>query len=69
MNDGALSVVELLLTARHYTDERSLDPNDLPPRIRKVYWSDGQIERPLVVTEEDAAAAVGLDDPGSGKDR
>ncbi|MFB6359773.1 MAG: ATP-binding protein [Halobacteriales archaeon] len=63
MNDGALSVVELLLTARHYTDERSLDPNDLPPRIRKVYWSDGEIERPLVVTEEDAAAAVGIDDP------
>ncbi|MDZ7700917.1 MAG: ATP-binding protein [Halobacteriales archaeon] len=31
--------------------------------MRKVYWSDGQIERPLVVTEEDAAAAVGLDDP------
>jgi AAA+ superfamily predicted ATPase len=63
MNDGALSVVELLLTARHYTDERSLDANDLPPRIRKVYWSNGEIERPLVVTEEDAAAAVGIDDP------
>ncbi|MFB6353130.1 MAG: ATP-binding protein [Halobacteriales archaeon] len=63
MTDGALAVVELLLTARHYTDERSLDPNDLPPRIRKVYWSDGEIERPLVVTEDDAAAAAGIDDP------
>ena len=63
MTADALAVVELLLTARHYTDERSLDPNDLPPRIRKVYWSDGEIERPLVVTEEDAAAAVGVDDP------
>ncbi len=28
-----------------------------------MYWSDGEIERPLVVTEEDAAAAVGVDDP------
>jgi len=63
MNNGALSVIELLLSARHYTDERSLDPNDLPPRIRKVYWTDGEIERPLVVTEEDAGAAVGIDDP------
>jgi len=63
MTDAALSVVELLLTARHYTDHRSLDPNDLPPRIRKVYWSNGAIERPLVVTDDDAEAAVGIEEP------
>ena len=32
MTTPALSVIELLLTARYYTEERDLDPNDLPPR-------------------------------------
>jgi len=63
MSDAALSVVELLLTARHYTDERDLDPNDLPPRVRSAFWSDGEIERPLVVTEERAVTATGVEDP------
>jgi AAA+ superfamily predicted ATPase len=61
--DASVAVVELLLTARHYTDERDLDPNDLPPRVRGVYWTDGQIERPLVVTDDRATAATGVADP------
>ncbi|MFB6296721.1 MAG: ATP-binding protein [Halobacteriales archaeon] len=62
MSDAALSVMELLLTARYYTDERDLDPNDLPPRIRSVYWEDGEIERPLAVSEEVAETATGVSD-------
>jgi AAA+ superfamily predicted ATPase len=63
MSNDALSVVELLLTARHYTETRNLDPNDLPPRIRSVYWEDGEIERPLAVTGEIAETATGVSDP------
>jgi len=63
MSTDALSVIELLLTARHYTEERDLDENDLPPRIRSVYWEDGEIERPLAVTEEIAETATGVSDP------
>ena len=63
MSDAAIAVVELLLTARHYTDERDLDPNDLPPRVRGAFWSDGEIARPLVVTEDRATTATGVADP------
>lgn len=63
MNDTALSVIELLLTAHHYTNERELDENDLPPRFRKVFWTDGEIERPLTVDDETAEAATGIPDP------
>jgi AAA+ superfamily predicted ATPase len=63
MSNDALSVIELLLTARHYTETRDLDENDLPPRIRSVYWEDGEIERPLAVTEEVARTATGVADP------
>ena len=63
MSDGTLSVIELLLTARWYTEHRDLEPDDLPPRIRQVYWEDGTIERPLSVTEEIATTATGIDDP------
>jgi AAA+ superfamily predicted ATPase len=63
MSNDALSVIELLLTARHYTETRDLDANDLPPRIRSVYWEDGEIERPLAVTDEVAETATGVSDP------
>jgi ATP-dependent 26S proteasome regulatory subunit len=61
----AVDVVEFLLTARTYTDERDLEPGDLPPRVRNVYWTrgeDGTIERPLTATEETAGAVAGIDD-------
>ena len=76
MNDPALEVVEFLLTAHVYTDDRSLDENDLPPRYRRVFWTDegedeedpddaptGGIERPLVVTDETARQATGVERP------
>jgi len=39
MTDSALDVVELLVTAAVYSENRSLDEDDLPPRIRTVFWS------------------------------
>jgi ATP-dependent 26S proteasome regulatory subunit len=40
MTDPALAVVEFLLTADVFTENRALDANDLPPRYRRVFWSD-----------------------------
>ncbi|MFA1609497.1 ATP-binding protein [Halobellus rubicundus] len=56
MSNRALEVVEFLLTAHLYTDDRDLDENDLPPRYRRVFWSD-----PDADDEDDDA-----DDPDSG---
>jgi len=69
MNDGALDVVEFLLTARVYDDERDLDENDLPPRYRSVFWTDGDgddpggVQRPLSATNSTARSATGVDRP------
>ncbi|MFB6107265.1 MAG: ATP-binding protein [Haloplanus sp.] len=75
MSDPALEVVEFLLTAHVYTNDRNLDENDLPPRYRRVFWADdddeesadeepaGGIERPLVVTERTARQATGVEHP------
>ncbi|MFW6320876.1 MAG: ATP-binding protein, partial [Halohasta sp.] len=40
MSDPALDVVEFVLTTTLYSDDRSLDENDLPPRFRQVFWTD-----------------------------
>ncbi|QLG61266.1 ATP-binding protein [Halorarum salinum] len=71
MSDPAVDVVELLVTARRYTDDRALDADDLPPRYRRVFWSDapddeggpGGVERPLHVTEPNATTATGVERP------
>ncbi|MFC7239602.1 ATP-binding protein [Saliphagus sp. GCM10025317] len=39
MSTPALEVVEFLLTASIYSNDRSLDENDLPPAIRRVFWT------------------------------
>ncbi|QLK27520.1 ATP-binding protein [Natrinema zhouii] len=41
MSDAALDVVEFLLTTSVYSDDRTLDENDLPPSFRQVYWTGG----------------------------
>jgi ATP-dependent 26S proteasome regulatory subunit len=53
MSNPALEVVEFLLTAHIYTNDHSLDENDLPPRYRRVFWSEDE------EGEDD-------DDPGAG---
>ncbi|WP_136600884.1 ATP-binding protein [Salinigranum halophilum] len=70
MSDRALDVVEFLLTAHIYSENRQLDANDLPPRYRRVFWAEseeegevGGVERPLVATEKTARQATGADDP------
>ena len=44
MSDAALDVVEFLLTASVYNDDRELDENDLLPRYRQVFWPDGRTD-------------------------
>src|SRR6056297_242806 len=41
MSNAALDVVEFLLTTSVYSDDRTLDENDLPPSFRRVYWTGG----------------------------
>ncbi|PSQ37568.1 AAA family ATPase, partial [Halobacteriales archaeon QS_9_70_65] len=40
-----------------------LDERDLPPRYRRVFWEDGEVERPLTTTNSTAAAATGIERP------
>jgi ATP-dependent 26S proteasome regulatory subunit len=75
MNEAAVDVVEFLVTAHLYTEHRTLDENDLPPRYRRVLWDDTQqdddeegpqtvvITRPIVVTEDLAHTATGCAEP------
>jgi len=63
MSTAAIDVVEFLLTADVYDDARALDENDVPPRYRRVFWSEGTFERPLSVTPSTARAATGVEQP------
>ena len=71
MTDPALEVVEFLLTTHVYTNDTELDENDLPPRYRRVFWSDDtddddspvSIERPLVATDSTVRKATGVEHP------
>ena len=70
MSDPALDVVEFVLTAHLYTENRDLDENDLLPRFRQVFWSEtpggdapGGVERPLKATDEATRTATGVDRP------
>jgi SpoVK/Ycf46/Vps4 family AAA+-type ATPase len=63
MSSPELDVVEFLLTASLYTENQDLDERDLPPRYRRVFWEDGEVERPLTTTTNTAAAATGVERP------
>ncbi|PSQ01679.1 AAA family ATPase [Halobacteriales archaeon QS_5_68_33] len=63
MNDPDLAVVEFVLTAGWYSENRDLEPDDLPPAYRAVFWSDEGIERPLSATTTTAREATGVDRP------
>ena len=63
MSSPELTVVEFLLTTEFYSEYTQLDERDLPPQYRRVFWSDGEVERPLATTGNTAAAATGIDRP------
>jgi len=63
MTTAALDVVEFLLTAHVYTNDRSLDEDDLKPAHRAPFWTDGGVERPLSVTTAAAREATGVERP------
>ncbi|MFC7156598.1 ATP-binding protein [Halomarina halobia] len=76
MTGPALDIVEFMLTARVYSDNRELDPGDLPPPYRRAFWSadaepdestgrpaPGGIERPLSVTATTITEATGYGHP------
>ena len=63
MNDPDLAVVEFVLTAGWYSENRDLEPDDLPPAYRAVFWSGEGIERPLSATTTTAREATGVDRP------
>ena len=54
ISNPELDVVEFLLTTTIYSERRDLDPDDLPPAYRTVFWTDGDIERPLSATTSTA---------------
>ncbi|MBV0925507.1 ATP-binding protein [Halomicroarcula limicola] len=63
MSNPELDVVEFLLTTDVYSERRDLDPDDLPPAYRTVFWSEGDIERPLSATNTTASEATGVERP------
>ncbi|GGO02298.1 ATP-binding protein [Haloarcula pellucida] len=65
MSNPELDVVEFLLTTAIYSERQDLDPDDLPPAYRAVFWSDGDIERPLSATNTTASEATGVERPWS----
>jgi SpoVK/Ycf46/Vps4 family AAA+-type ATPase len=62
-SDPERAVVEFVLTAAVYSENREFDADDLPPACRSVFWADGGIERPLSATVETTAEATGIDRP------
>ena len=63
MNDSTVAIVELLLTAKYYTELSNLTPKDLPPQIKKAFDKKGEINRPLSITENIAKKATGVESP------
>ncbi|MFB6137676.1 MAG: ATP-binding protein [Halobacteriaceae archaeon] len=65
MNDPAVAVVELVLTAHVYERESALDADDLPPAYRAALRSGeaGDLEPPVPVTEGAAREALDVEDP------
>lgn len=55
-------VVELLLTAEIFNRNPSLVEDDIPKEIRKVFYSNGSLTRPLVVKENMIKSYVSYDE-------
>jgi hypothetical protein len=59
-----LQVMEILLTAEVFNRNRDLDGNDLTPRCREAFGMgpDGQVKRPVIVSDGTVAQATGIGD-------
>jgi hypothetical protein len=59
-----MQVMEVLLTAEIFNRNRDLDGNDLPPRCREAFGMgpDGQVKRPVIVSDGTIALATGIGD-------
>jgi hypothetical protein len=59
-----LQVMEILLTAEVFNRNRDLDENDLTPRCRQAFsmGPEGQVKRPVVVSDGTVALATGIGD-------
>ncbi|HMA04864.1 MAG TPA: ATP-binding protein [Methanomicrobiales archaeon] len=59
-----MQVMEILLTAEIFNRNRDLDGNDLPPRCREAFGMgpDGQVKRPVIVSDGTVAQATGIGD-------
>jgi AAA+ superfamily predicted ATPase len=63
MSDPAFDVVEFVLTTAVYDERERFEPDDLPPAVRRPFWSNGRIERPLAASVDAARDATGVDQP------
>ena len=52
-----------MLTTAVYSEDPSLEPDDLPARFRTAFYDGGEIERPLTPTGEGATTVTGLERP------
>jgi hypothetical protein len=59
-----VQVMEILLTAEIFNRNRDLDENDLTPRCREAFGMgpDGQVKRPVIVSDGTVAQATGIGD-------
>lgn len=55
----SVKLVELLLTAEIFNKFEELTEDDVPREIRKLFYSKGDIKRPLIVKEDIAKAYAG----------
>lgn len=54
--------VELLLTAEIFNRNEKLNEDDIPKEIRKLFYNNGGVKRPLVVKEKDLKEYTGYDE-------
>ncbi len=59
-----VQVMEILLTAEIFNQNRDLDESDLSPRCREAFGmsADGQVKRPVIVSDGTVAQATGIGD-------
>jgi len=65
MSDRALEIIEFLLTAHLYTEDRDRDENDLPPRYRRVFWTERSDDSDSDSNSDTGATAGSASEPSA----